>query len=168
MHQRYGPPTTLLCSVALGIFAACAATPAPQPALSQPAGFTDLERQVVRLVNEYRIARGLARLTYDTAVARVARAHSIDMAAGRVPMGHDGFNRRADAVERIERFDEIAENVALNDYARERTVAIALRGWLGSAHHLENIEGAFTVTGVGVARAHDGTFYYTQIFVARR
>jgi uncharacterized protein YkwD len=168
MHQRYGPPAILLCSVALGIFAACAATPAPQPAPSPAADFADLEREVARLVNEHRIVRRLARLTYDTAVARVARAHSIDMAAGRVPLGHDGFDRRADAVERIERFDEIAENVALNDYARERTVAIALRGWLGSAHHLENIEGAYNVTGIGVARARDGTFYYTQIFVARR
>ena len=140
----------------------------PRPALPPAADFRDLERQVARLVNEHRQTRRLRRLTYDTALARIARAHSVDMAEGRVSLGHGGFERRADAVERLKRFDAIAENVALNDYARARTVAIALRGWLGSAHHLQNIEGAYDVTGVGVARARDGTFYYTQIFVARR
>jgi hypothetical protein len=33
---------------------------------------------------------------------------------------------------------------------------------------LENIEGKYDVTGVGIVLARDGTFYYTQLFVARR
>ena len=60
------------------------------------------------------------------------------------------------------------ENVALNDYSRTRTVAVAVQGWLHSPHHLENIAGEYDHTGVGVARAADGTFYYTQLFVSRR
>jgi uncharacterized protein YkwD len=39
---------------------------------------------------------------------------------------------------------------------------------LRSPHHLENIEGSYNLTGVGIVRAKDGTFYYTQLFVARR
>jgi uncharacterized protein YkwD len=107
-------------------------------------------------------------LTHDTAVAAIARVHSVAMAQHRVPMGHDGFEERAAAVELIRPFTKIAENVALNNYAVARTATVALQGWLSSPHHLEHIEGRFDVMGVGVARAEDGTFYYTQLFVARR
>jgi uncharacterized protein YkwD len=55
----------------------------------------------------------------------------------------------------------------LNDYPRPRTVTVAVDGWLGSPHHRENIEGNFDRTGVGIARSGDGTYYYTQIFIAR-
>lgn len=127
-----------------------------------------MEREVARRVNAHRSARRLAPLSYDTAVAAIARAHSRDMAARRVPMGHDGFEHRADLVERLMAFDAIAENVALNDYGAGRTVSVAVEGWLASPHHRENIEGRYTVTGVGIARSRDGTFYYTQLFVARR
>jgi uncharacterized protein YkwD len=168
MDRRYGSRLTVQRSLALGLFLACAATPGRRAAVAPAPEFRELERQVAQLVNEHRVARGLRRLTYDPAVATIARRHSTAMAEGRVGLGHDGFEGRADSIERVERFRKIAENVALNDYPRERTARIAMRGWLASAHHRENIEGPYTVTGVGVARARDGTFFYTQIFVARR
>src|SRR5437660_1482286 len=110
----------------------------------------------------------LGKLAYDDRVAAIARAHSEDMAAGRERLGHAGFKDRAKAVDRMTPYDAIAENVALNDYSRTRTVAVAVQGWLHSPHHLENIAGEYDHTGVGVARAADGTFYYTQLFVSRR
>ena len=146
---------------------ACAASHTPERA-APSSEFPQLERQVARLVNEHRATRRLSRLTFDTALATIARAHSGRMAAHRVPMGHDGFDERAEVVGRVLPFLRIAENVALNDYAVARTVAVAVRGWLRSPHHLENIEGSYNVTGVGIVRAKDGTFYYTQLFVARR
>jgi uncharacterized protein YkwD len=146
---------------------ACAASPTRER-VAPSAEFPQLERQVARLVNEHRVTRRLARLTFDTGLATIARAHSGDMAARRVPLGHDRFEERAELVGRDLPFLRIAENVALNDYAVDRTVAVALRGWLRSPHHLENIEGSYNLTGVGIVRAKDGTFYYTQLFVARR
>jgi len=127
-----------------------------------------MEHEVARRVNAHRAARRLAALTYDTAVAAIARAHSLEMAAHDVPMGHDGFHERADRVDRFMSLEAIAENVAMNDYGSARTVGVAVAGWLASAHHLENIEGRYDVTGVGIVRARDGTFYYTQLFVRRR
>jgi uncharacterized protein YkwD len=152
----------------VAVLVACAASPASRERAAPSAEFRDLERQVARLVNEHRATRRLSRLTFDTALAAIARTHSASMAARRVPLGHDGFEERAEMVGRVLPFIRVAENVALNDYAVARTAAVALRGWLRSAHHLENIEGRFDVTGVGVARAEDGTFYFTQLFVARR
>jgi uncharacterized protein YkwD len=168
MYRRHGSLPIVLRWLALGLFAACAAAQRPSSAAAPAPEFRELERQVARLVNEHRAARRLRRLTYDTLVAAIARLHSADMASGRVSLGHEGFDLRADAVEQVEQFSEIAENVAMNDYARERTVGIALQGWLASAHHLASIEGPYNATGVGVARGRDGTFFYTQIFVARR
>ena len=127
-----------------------------------------MEREVARRINAHRAARRLTALTYDTAVAAIARAHSLEMAAHDVPMGHDGFHERADRVDRFLPLEAIAENVALNDYGPARTIEVAVAGWLASPHHLENIEGHFDVTGVGIVRARDGTFFYTQLFVARR
>jgi uncharacterized protein YkwD len=147
---------------------ACRAGRPPATATAAETDTRELERAVAHLINAHRVSRHLAALRYDSAVAAIARGHSVEMASHRVPMGHDGFARRADAVQRRMAFDEIAENVALNDYPPARTVDVAVRGWLHSPHHLENIEGPFTVTGVGVVRASDGTFYYTQLFVARR
>jgi uncharacterized protein YkwD len=126
-----------------------------------------MEREVARLVNAHRAARRMPALAYDTAIAAIARAHSRDMARGTIPMGHDGFRHRTDLVNRIIPFTAIAENVALNDYPIARTVRVAVTGWLASPHHLENIEGKYDVTGVGIVRAADGTYFYTQLFVAR-
>ena len=153
-----------LCCAALLL--ACA-PPAARPRAPAPE-LVSLERDVARRINAHRAARRLNALVYDTAVAAIARAHSRDMADRRVAMGHDGFKHRADLVEKALPFDAIAENVALNDYAPSRTVAVAVTGWLRSPHHLENIEGDYDVTGVGIVRANDSTFYYTQLFVARR
>jgi len=37
-------------------------------------------------------------------------------------------------------------------------------GWLNSPGHKKNIEGNFTLTGIGYARDHKGNIYFTQIF----
>lgn len=156
------PAWRLLAAVLLLACAGAAGPPrAPAPE------FASLERDVARRINAYRTAHRLPALSYDTAVAAIARAHSLDMAARRVPMGHEGFTQRTDQVERLMPLAAIAENVALNDYSARSTVRVAVDGWIASAHHRENIEGRYNVTGVGIVRARDGTFYYTQLFVAR-
>jgi uncharacterized protein YkwD len=152
-----------LCAV---LVLACAGGGAPPPA-PVTTDYRDLEQAVVRQVNAYRVSHHLRSLVADSGVARIARDHSRDMAERRVSFGHDGFDDRVKEAERRFTFSEIAENVALNDYPRLRTVTVAVDGWLGSPHHRENIEGNFDRTGVGIARSGDGTYYYTQIFLAR-
>lgn len=154
-------------STVLVLLLACASA-GPAPTVRTPGDQVGaLEYDVARLVNEHRAARRLRALTLDTVVASVARAHSVAMARGRVPLGHHGFDERATRVERFLTFTAIAENVALNDYPPPRTVRVAVDGWLRSSHHRENIEGDFDITGVGIARSRDGAYYYTQIFVAK-
>jgi uncharacterized protein YkwD len=37
-------------------------------------------------------------------------------------------------------------------------------GWLKSPGHKRNIEGDFTLTGIGIASDKQGNIYFTQIF----
>ena len=123
-----------------------------------------LEQKVVELVTRHRRARGLAPFAPDARVAQQARLHSEAMAAGRTPFGHDGFPDRVAALRRVMDVRRSAENVAFNQGARAPATE-AVQGWLASRGHRENIEGRYTLTGVGMASSAKGEVYLTQIFV---
>ena len=123
-----------------------------------------LEDTVLALVNRHRRARGLPALVPDARIARQARAHSAAMAAGKTPLGHSGFDARAAALHEVMAFRGIAENVAFNSGHRD-PAAEAVRGWLGSRGHRENIEGPYERTGVGVVTNAKGEVFFTQLFV---
>jgi uncharacterized protein YkwD len=125
-----------------------------------------LEREVFEAVNRHRRTRGLPALALDARIARAARAHSAAMAAGSVPLGHAGFDARVDALRRAMAFRRSAENVAFNQGHRS-PASEAVRGWLASRGHRENIEGQYDTTGVGVIVDAAGEVYLTQIFVGR-
>lgn len=157
----------LFAGLLLTAFFSCAG-PRPAPAgMPEPttASAEALESMTYKLVNEHRRAKGLAPLAYDARIAAVARRHSKDMADGRVPEGHEGFEARQRRISKMIPLRGIAENVGINDYPRTRTVRTAVSGWLGSRGHRENIEGRYDLTGVGIVRDARGVFYYTQIFV---
>jgi uncharacterized protein YkwD len=149
------------------LFAVAPSAPAGMPALPTVAAEA-LESRTHELVNEHRRAMGLAPLAYDARIAAVARRHSEDMAAGRVPAGHEGFEARQREISKRIPWRGIAENVGLNDYPPSETVRAAVSGWLGSRGHRESIVGRYDVTGVGIARGARGAHYYTQIFVRRK
>jgi uncharacterized protein YkwD len=127
-----------------------------------------LEASTHEHVNDHRRAMGLSPLAYNARIAAVARRHSKDMAAGRVPAGHEGFEARQREISKRIPWRGIAENVGLNDYPPSETVRAAVSGWLGSRGHRESIVGRYDVTGVGIARGARGAHYYTQIFVRRK
>jgi uncharacterized protein YkwD len=148
----------------------CAVAPsAPAGTPERPTVAADaLELTTYELVNEHRRSRGLAPFAYDARIAAVARRHSEDMAAGRVPAGHEGFEGRQREISKRISWRSIAENVGLNDYPPSETVRAAVSGWMASRGHRERIVGRYDVTGVGIARDARGAHYYTQIFVRRK
>jgi uncharacterized protein YkwD len=119
-----------------------------------------------RRVNSYRAERGLAVLTFDTMIARHAREHSVDMAEGRVPVGHDGRSERIRQIGKIIPVERSAEVVALVAGYSD-PIEIALEGWIQSQGHRTAMESEATLTGVGIAVA-DTHYYITQIFVLRK
>ena len=118
----------------------------------------ELEAKMLQLVNEERRKVGLDTLKPDTALQKVALAHSADMFergyfAHYTPEGKDPFDRMRDA---HIHFYLAGENLAL-----AQTLPIAHQGLMNSPGHRENIlRPGFGRLGIGIL---DGGFYGLMI-----
>lgn len=123
-----------------------------------------LETRQFELLNEDRVANGLAPLECDLRVTAVALEHSRDMAERGYfdhvnPDGESPWDR----VERagIDGWRGVGENIAAGYPTPEDVQA----GWMDSPGHRANIlDDQYTHVGVGVYD-DNGTLYWTQVFV---
>lgn len=124
-----------------------------------------IERETFDLINAHRRTLGLGELRWNPVVARASRQHSQNMADGRVPFGHDGFDARADAILLEVDAGRIGENVAVNNW-EDRPAAAAVHAWIQSPGHKANLERpSYTASGMGVVQSTDGAYYFTQMFI---
>lgn len=128
------------------------------------------ESSIFALVNRERARSNLSGLVWDAELAALARSYSQKMADESF-FGHiDGDNRSV--VERAENFGlrywrKIGENLFFSQ-GYDRFDAVAVRGWMNSPSHRENIlDRRFNASGIGVARAPGGKIYVTQIFMQK-
>jgi len=119
-----------------------------------------METDILKYVNEDRTAHGLSPLQMNELESSLAAKHSRDMSVGKVKFGHDGFNARAKTIQKELGSIEVGENVAEGSMTAREVVD----GWLHSPGHKKNIEGNFTLTGIGYASDKKGDIYFTQIF----
>ncbi|MGE5658785.1 MAG: CAP domain-containing protein [Actinomycetota bacterium] len=140
--------------------------PSPSPTVKIPSP-TAMELSIQQQVNQYRTSRQLSPLTLDPRITEQARIHSQNMANGKVPFSHQGFEQRIQAIGRSLAYNAAAENVAFNlgfsDPARQ-----AVQGWIKSPGHRENMEGNYNLTGIGIAKNAKGEYYFTQLFIRSR
>ncbi len=122
------------------------------------------EQQVFELVNKERVARGLGTLKYSTDVAYVARVKSQDMIDKKY-FAHESptYGSPFKMMEKFGlRFSAAGENIAYG----QKTAAEVMNAWMNSAGHRANIlSQTYTTIGVGVAKAANGTLYWTQEFI---
>ena len=59
-----------------------------------PPDSTGLVDGVLAQTNQFRKAQGLPGLMMKDELNKIAKKHSVDMASGRVPFGHQGFDDR--------------------------------------------------------------------------
>jgi len=128
------------------------------------------ERRAFDLINAERQRRGLHPLAWDNGLTRLARYHSQNMARGGYlsHVDRDGLDLkgRAGAVG-LHGWKTLGENIAYNQGYPDPS-AFAVERWMISQKHRENaMNGEYTHAAVGVARASDGTYYFTQIFMKR-
>lgn len=123
-----------------------------------------LEAEVVRLVNAERAKRGLSTLKHNWEVSRVARYKSQDMIDKRY-FAHQSPTYGSPFVMLDNfgiKFSAAGENIAYG----QRTPAEVMNAWMNSPGHRSNILSAtYNQIGVGVAKAANGTFYWTQMFI---
>ncbi len=151
----------------------------------------DLEKQIHALINEERKKQGLSPLARDTALSRIARKHSRDMAKRSYfdhisPEGRDFAYRYSQEGYRCSvpvgaTVYMGAENIAQNNlYDSVTTVngeafynwnsltkiaETTVRGWMNSPGHRKNILTPYWRNeGIGVVIAPDDKVYITQNF----
>jgi len=123
-----------------------------------------MAEDILGLVNQYRVNKGLGILQMNTTISAEAEKHSSNMASRSIVFGHEGFeNRVKEITQQLGVVRASAENVANGQMSAKEVV----EGWLKSPGHRRNIEGNFTLTGIGVATDANGTLFYTQIFVRK-
>jgi uncharacterized protein YkwD len=131
----------------------------------------DLEKLAFDLLNEKRAAKNLPALQWDEDVAKIARMHSENMAKYKF-FSHTGLdgtmvNDRADLCG-VSRWKAIGENIAFNR-GYDKPADFAVERWMNSISHRENIlNDRWKQSAVGVAVADDGSYYFTQVFLARK
>lgn len=125
---------------------------------------TAIEQSVLQQINQYRATQKLPALTRNASIDNQARIHSQNVASGKVPFGHQGFQQRVQAI--AISYRGAAENVAYNQNVSDPATQ-AVQGWLKSSGHLANIKGNYDLTGIGVASNSKGQIYFTQIFIRK-
>ena len=140
------------------------------PVSAAAVGASGDERRAFDLVNRERQRRGLSPLSWDGSLVRLARYHSQNMARGGYlsHVDRDGLDLRARAQALgLHGWRTIGENIAYNQGYDDPT-AFAVERWMVSEKHRENaMSGDYTHAAVGIARASDGTYYFTQVFMKR-
>lgn len=123
-----------------------------------------IEDKVIKLANQERSKNGLPPLTKNWELSRVARYKSTDMRdknyfSHTSPTFGSPFRMMEDFGIR---YTAAGENIAYG----QRTPQEVMNGWMNSPGHRSNILGAsFDQIGVGVSKAKNGTYYWTQMFM---
>ncbi len=121
----------------------------------------NLVDDVLTQTNRFRTSNGLARLTMNNELNRIAQKHSDDMANDRVDFGHNGFgDRNAEAKRVIKSARNFAENVAYGPNSGKEVV----NRWATSPGHRKNMLGHYKYIGIGIAKDRQGRNYFTQVF----
>lgn len=131
--------------------------------VSRSYDFELIGRQALDGTNAYRARKGLPPLRWHDGIAKIAAEHAVQMASGRMPFSHDGFDARVNAFPVAHR--RAAENLALNQGVAD-VARVAVDGWIKSPGHEKNLSGPYLLCGIGVGRSANGTFYLTQLFAA--
>ncbi len=125
--------------------------------------YSQIEYEIVDLINEYRTENGLAKLSMMNIVSKEAGSHTDYMLqVGEV--NHDNFGLRHQYLVANASAKSVAENVAYGYRSAESVV----NAWLNSPSHKQNIDNAsYTDFGISIKSDSEGKNYFTNIFIKR-
>ena len=129
------------------------------------------EQSAFNLINQKRVELGFSPLVWSDELAAVARLHSQNMAEFKF-FSHRGLDNklvsdRSDDL-KIGKWRSIGENIAFNRGFAD-PVAKAVELWLDSPAHRRNLlDPTWKESAIGVAKAEDGSIYFTQVFLVRK
>ena len=130
----------------------------------------DIEKRAFEQTNIMRVKNGLAALSWDPEVCRMARIHSESMSRQGY-FSHvtpEGLRLRERArLVGIIRYTVLGENIAYNQ-GYDDPGAFAVERWMQSEKHRANIlSSEFRAMAIGSFIGPDGSVYLTQTFITR-
>lgn len=126
---------------------------------------SDLEKQLLDLINEKRVAYGLSKLSFDTATQKTARAKAEDLVANNY-FSHNSPTYGT-PFEMMKAFG-VTYKTAGENIAGNSTLEGAVNAWMNSQGHRENIlNNAYNLTGIGVVKSDKYGYVMVQMFVGR-
>lgn len=126
----------------------------------------EVEHQLLGLVNDYRTAQGLSKLSNSDFIRDVAREHSRAMAQREIPVGHTGSEERSALIRKRIDFRTFAENIAWKRSKTDPAQKI-FDSWKENYYNKRSLIGDFDLTGIGVIVSENGDYFATQIFVKK-
>lgn len=121
-----------------------------------------IEVEILELINNHRLSKGLTALSDMTVVKSVAFTHT-DYMVDNNEVSHANFYKRSDYLKANAGAIKVSENVAYGYSSAESVVS----AWLKSDGHRANIEGDFTNFDLAAEQNAEGKWYYTNIFIKK-
>ncbi|CAM4245400.1 CAP domain-containing protein [Flavobacterium terrigena] len=123
---------------------------------------SDFELELLDLINQDRVSKGLSALTILSQISYVASTHD-DYMISKGVISHDNFEERAESLEAGLGAVTASENVA----SGFNTPSGVLAAWNASPAHRANLEGNHTHFGLAVKADATGKKYYTLLFIRK-
>ena len=135
----------------------------PQPTITlKNYTHSTFELELLDLVNQDRVSKGLNALTIINEVSYLASTHDDYMITTGFA-SHDNFDQRSSTLKNTLSAISVSENVA----AGFNTPASTLAAWNASPSHKANLEGNHTHYGLAVKADATGKKYYTLLFIRK-
>lgn len=123
---------------------------------------TQTEVQLLDLINDYRVGKGLNPLQIIEHISYKSSEHNVYMIETN-SVNHDGFDERKTNLQNVLGAYKVGENVAYGF----STPQAALTAWINSDGHRANLEGNYSHFGLSISQDENGRFYYTNIFIKK-
>ena len=120
------------------------------------------EVELLDLVNQDRVSKGLSALTVINEISFLASTHDDYMITNGIA-SHDNFEQRSITLKNGVGAISVSENVA----AGFNTPTSVIAAWNASPTHKANLEGAHTHYGLAVKADSNGKKYYTLLFIRK-
>lgn len=121
-----------------------------------------IEIEILELINNHRLSKGLNPLNDMKVVKSVAFSHTDYMVDNNV-VSHDNFYTRSTYLKENAGAKRVSENIAYG-YTSAQSVVNA---WIKSDGHRNNLEGDFTNFDISAEQNTEGKWYYTNIFIKK-